>query len=260
MEKEKLIDIWNETVDIVSEGRYFSVGDVIVDNKKVVQNSLFFEFEDIQYINTETKITIIDADCLEQAKLLEKPLVLNMASYKTPGGGVINGSSAQEENLFRRTNLFRSLYSLRDKYPLPLYGGIYSKDITVFRESEEKGYGIMDNPFEISVISIAAVKRPELIDNRMSDSDLFIMRNKIKTIFEMAFAKKHENLVLSAFGCGSYGNPPEQIAKLFKDVLDNDFKGIFRHIVFAIFDDHNSYREHNPNGNLKPFKDVFEKR
>lgn len=68
---------------------------------------------------------------------------------------------------------------------------------------------------------------------------------------------QHKNLILSAFGCGSYGNPPEQISKIFKDVIYNDFSGHFDNIVFAILDDHNSYREHNPNGNLKPFLNEF---
>lgn len=283
--KELLIDVWKNTVKIVQAGRYYSDGEVIIDNSKVCQNSLFFDLNDffkgdynsaIQDLlsynkNFNTEISVIESDCLEQSRLLENPLVLNMASYKNPGGGVIRGSAAQEENIFRRSNLFESLYQYiyycdqygiikkTEQYPLPFYGGIYSKDVTVFRGSENNGYYLLGTPFQTNIISVSAIKRPELKNGEMNSSDILKMKNKIRTIFQVAFSHSHENLVLSAFGCGSYGNPPEQIAKIFKDVIDNDFNGCFKKIVFSIFDDHNTYKEHNPDGNLKPFKKIFEK-
>lgn len=62
----------------------------------------------------ETKVFVIEGDCLETSIWLKKkygcePLCLNMASDKTPGGGYRGGAGAQEENLHRRTNLFMCL-------------------------------------------------------------------------------------------------------------------------------------------------------
>ena len=153
--KELLIDVWKNTVKIVQNGRYYADGEVVIDNSKVCQNTLFVQNNkqihppmDLREGFFNTKILVVDADCLDIIRMwkMENPVVLNMASYKNPGGGVINGSSAQEENLFRRTNLFRSLYQYTDyanqyvieqhnkyKYPLDIYGGVYSKDITIFR-------------------------------------------------------------------------------------------------------------------------------
>ena len=67
-----------------------------------------------------------------------------MASRQNPGGGVINGAGAQEETIFRRTNLFKSLYQFapyaaqygvkKCKYQYPMdrnFGGIYSPGITI---------------------------------------------------------------------------------------------------------------------------------
>lgn len=42
--------------------------------------------------------------------------VLNMASSMNPGGGVMTGARAQGETLFRRTNLFRSLYQFTEYF------------------------------------------------------------------------------------------------------------------------------------------------
>jgi uncharacterized protein (TIGR02452 family) len=65
--------------------------------------------------------------------------------------------------------------------------------------------------------------------------------------------------VLSAFGCGAFANPPNHIARLFKEVfLEDEFLGVFKYIVFAIYEDHNSSKAHNPYGNVLPFLEVFD--
>ena len=67
--------------------------------------------------------------------------------------------------------------------------------------------------------------------------------------------------VLSAFGCGAFQNPPHHVARLFKEVFfEDEFRNRFRLVVFAIMDDHNSWREHNPEGNLLPFLREFEEK
>jgi len=47
------------------------------------------------------------------------------------------------------------------------------------------------------------------------------------------------------------------MAQLFKECI-LEFDGCFKKIVFAIFDDHNACRRHNPKGNLAPFEEEFE--
>ena len=60
--------------------------------------------------------------------------------------------------------------------------------------------------------------------------------------------------MLSALGCGAFNNPPGHIAEIFRDILrGEEFAGQFRHVWFAILDDHNS----PSGGNLQPFMDIL---
>ena len=200
-----------------------------------------------------------------------KPAVLNMASFHTPGGGVISGSSAQEENLFRRTNLFKSLYQFHhlgdeygieqreERYPLEMnYGGIYSPKVIVFRGSDDVDYQLMEEPFYVDIITLPAVKNPRVEDGKIVPWVETVIKNKIKQILNIALENENDSLVLSAFGCGAYGTPPEQMAKFFADVLASEkYQGLFKVIHFAILNVPSTNGEHNPHGNFQPFKNVF---
>jgi uncharacterized protein (TIGR02452 family) len=65
--------------------------------------------------------------------------------------------------------------------------------------------------------------------------------------------------VLGAFGCGAFRNPPRHMAELFKEVFqEREFQNRFPFVIFAILSDHNSWKEHNPEGNVLPFTSVFD--
>ena len=120
-----------------------------------------------------------------------------MASRQNPGGGVQNGAGAQEENLFRRTNLFQSLYQFapfasnfglhKSKHQYPLdrnFGGIYTPHATVFRGTEQDGYPLLDTPYQMSFIAVAGINRPALASpERIAPELVEPVKNKIRTIF-----------------------------------------------------------------------------
>jgi uncharacterized protein (TIGR02452 family) len=206
----------------------------------------------------------------------ENPVVLNLASRRNPGGGVVTGAGAQEEYLFRCSNYFRSLYQFahyadlynlefrEERYPLDRnFGGIYSPGVTIFKGKEKDGYPRLEKPWDASFIAVAAINSPPLIKDRdgiywLSDEAVKEVKNKIRTIFRIAIINGHTQLVLGAFGCGAFKNPPHHIAKLFHEVLDEEeFFSSFTHIVFSITDNHNSYKWFNPKGNFIPFKEEF---
>ena len=85
-------------------------------------------------------------------------------------------------------------------------------------------------------------------------------KNKIRTILRIGLANRHDSLVLGALGCGAFRNPPRHVARLFHEVFqEQEFRNKYRRIVFAILEDHNSRRRHNPEGNYLPFKEEFSK-
>lgn len=202
-------------------------------------------------------IKVLNEDCLATAARLadKNPLVLNMANRNNPGGGVEYGAGAQEECLFRSSNYYRALYPLRCFYPMDRdFGGTYSPDVTVFRGLESEGYPLLEKPFQVSFAAVAALNRPELTaDGDYTQSCRRGMKNKIRTILNIAARYSHRVLILSAFGCGAFRNPPLLVAELFKETLgEPEYSGRFSEIYFSIKQDHNDVSD-----NFSSFLKVF---
>ena len=142
--------------------------------------------------------------------------------------------------------------------------------------SEADGYAFLPKVEYFSVISVAADFKPKLLERVVpADADDGVagieyrlmpefeqrMKKRILHILGLAAERGHDAIVLSAFGCGAFRNPPRHVAELFRETIKTySFHHQFRYIMFAIFDDHNSHQEHNPDGNFKPFYQVFYKK
>lgn len=280
MNNEDRIKVFIQTLTIAFQKFYSDRKGNIVQLPSIVGDSFFYnkEIKSLKSKEYEKEEVIVEnEDCLVLTKkLLDKglkPAVLNMASNFMPGGGVLKGSGAQEENLFRRTNLFQSLYRYHnignefdierdEKHSYPLndnYGGIYSKNVVVFRNTESENYDFLSKPFLIDVISVAAIRKPKYNKNlELSEEDIIKEKNKIRTIFNTALKHGNDSLVLGAFGCGAFKTPPKAMAKCFHEVInEKEYKNKFKVIAFAIINSNSNYKEHNPEGNFKPFKEEF---
>lgn len=281
-------EAFQNTVSIVGRGRYVGgeqpdTQAVRLDDDAPMMHSTIvvdqpFSMGAVPARALTTSFSVVNDDCFNVAALHVRegylPAVHNFASRQTPGGGVHRGSMAQEECIFVRTDAYRSLYQFTDnpeireflastgqddivgsrpeRYPLDRnYGGIYTPGVTVFRHDEEHGYALMTEPFKIGLVTVAAIKNPQLdAAGNMNDECVEGTLHKIRTTLRLALRGGHDSLVLGAFGCGVYNNPPAQMARLFRQVFDeSEFKNKFRLVTFAILD---------PMGQkLAPFEDMF---
>lgn len=215
----------------------------------------------------QTKIRVVNSDTIDAALSLPKSstsslpvCILNMANARSAGGGWTHGALAQEEALCYRTSLYRTL-KLKF-YPLPEAGGIYSSRVLVIRESMKNGHALVDLrepkllPI-LSVVSVAAICLPQTsIDaagrTRYSNGqDARMMEEKIRVILRMAALNGHRQLVLGAFGCGAFGNPNEEVAKMWQAVFaEPEFTGgWWEDVIFAVLDDGGA----RGNGNFQVF-------
>lgn len=281
------IEIFNSTLELLRQGWYTapsglkvslpSVADVMASSE-LYRKPFRVMLDPVEPVSTEVRVE--NMDCVLAAKQLidegYNPAMLNLADLYTPGGLVEYGSGAQEENLCRRSNLVLSLYQFSsarirqypdlglikndDQYPMDeRYGGVYSGIVTFFRGPESEGSLLAEKPYNIPVISVAALSGPRIgADGLMFPEETEITLEKIRTIFRIGIANFHDSLVLSALGCGAFANPPAHIAKLFHQVIEEDeFRNVFRLIDFAILDGYRTGLRHNPEGNLKPFQREF---
>ena len=189
----------------------------------------------------------------------QKVAVLNMASDSTAGGGVAAGCGAQEENLYRRTDICLATRKKNEAwcphYPLNREA-LVTEAVTLLRGREEDGYPLLAPSVRISVISCAASRKPQLdavggYVHRQTESQ---MREAVRNVLWAAELTQCEFVLLSAFGCGAYGNPPHEVALIFQQELA---RRKLRQVVFCIKEDHNSRQSWNLTGNFMPFKAVF---
>lgn len=206
----------------------------------------------------KTEIIVVNDDTLNCVQdmildnMVSNPLVLNMASWRRPGGGWRSGANAQEEDLFRRSDYYLYLEdkNIMDLYPLGMKMSIYTPRVFVFKGGAPN-YDIYKKKsrFSASFLAMAAISNPKLIKERLSLKDEQLTLSKIRHIFNVALENKHDSLVLGALGCGAYNNPPQHIAELFKKVIA-EYDGVFQTIVFPVL----SFKS-NPNFSI--FKSVL---
>ena len=241
-----------------------------------------------RYDSTQTGC--INADCIDVAEQLidlgYHPAILNLASAKRPCGGWDAGMGAQEESLCFASNLSQSLYQFGDpKYKnvrdsgVPLreigyphdmnFGGIYSPNVTFFRNNIANDFTLRDKAFRCDVITVAALcfngkshyagvneLSYKAADGGFTPEGREIMLNKIRTIFRMGVEHGKDSLILGGFGCGAYKLPSEAVAPLFRVVMDEpEFKNKFKLLVFAILE--RPRKPQGSDGKFAPFYDEF---
>lgn len=203
----------------------------------------------------ETVVSVANESTLGAARRLvdhgATPLALNMANGVTPGGGFLGGALAQEESICRSSALHATLVGDR-MYQVHRRRGDYessaamilSPDVPVFRTDDGTALAA---PWLCAFLTCAAPYTPRVGQPRSAQ----LLASRIHRLLEVAAAYSYDTLVLSAWGCGAFGNDPVATAAAFRDALGGPFDGRFREVVFAITDWSPERRF------LGPFRDQF---
>lgn len=184
--------------------------------------------------------------------------VLNFASVTNPGGGVTKGASAQEECLCRVSTLYKCISAseiteaFHKKHWRALKTGemdsFYNDDciqtcnVTVFKSDTAKTVLLPEKDwFDVDVISCAApnLRRMSQHDKQwkknVTDQELLdIYKKRINRVLDIARYAKSEVVILGAFGCGAFANPPELVAKAMHASID-EHKYDFETIELAVY-------------------------
>lgn len=228
MNKEKNIEIFNDTKDIVEKLDLPTKSTTSKHTLKEIVNN-------VTQGSKKGKIFVIPNDTITTAMShgSGKICVLNMASPKTAGGGVARGSVAQEECLFRCTNLYQTV--TQNFYPLAPTEALYTKNAVIVKD---KNYVPISEPFDIDCITIAAVN---LNSTPRTSGYSSMMKNKIRLMLSIPYLNGCDTIVLGAWGCGVFDNDPNDVAQMFYEILVDENMGImFDNVIFGVINDNNS--------------------
>ena len=116
----------------------------------------------------------------------------------------------------------------------PLYTNyvIYSPHIPVFRNDAGN---ILQDPYTIGIITSPAANARKVPASRRHEIGPTMWRRILK-VLSVGIAHGHNSIVLGAWGCGAFGNDGDDMAQLFRRALNENFRGSYQRIVFAIVD------------------------
>lgn len=198
----------------------------------------------------------------------QRVAVLNFASAVSPGGGVLKGSTAQEECLCRISTLFPCLVApgLKEAFYEPHFRArdarhnddcIYTPGVVVFKTDTAAPENLPDDDwYTVDVITCAAPNLRLLPGNEMNpeagrsfagmpDETLHALHvRRLRRILDLAAAGGAEVVILGAFGCGAFLNDPHVVADAMAQVT-REYLHMFRTIEYAVYcrpEDDTNYR------------------
>lgn len=262
------IEIGKETIRITKDKKY------MINSREIILPDI--NFEEVIVISPDEgknlidhgcqeykkesmcRIKIINSDSFQAGRSYDNPLVMNFANAHHPGGGFLLGANAQEESLCRRSTLYASLISKRASEMYRYNNTVISKvesdymllspNVAVIRDEK---YNFLDSVYVMGVITVPAPNKRgnAIFANKELIKETFIRR--IRILLSAAAKYGYKDLVLGAWGCGAFGNDPNDVADYFKYVLfDEEYGKCFDEICFAIYGRENGR-------NITAFKKAF---
>lgn len=260
MSRESNVEVFQDTMKMCDT--HHTLKECIVESIK--RQQIIYEYKELEgqikhRFDNDAKVIVSKKRTFEAAMGYEdKVCVLNFASATTPGGGVVKGSNAQEEALCRCSTLYpcinqREIWSgfyfphRSERNPIHNDDCIYTPDVVVFKSDTEIPSLLRGEEWKtVDVISCAAPNLRPIPENRMNvgdgnvavkltDDELqAIHEAKLRRIFDIVLSKGVDVMILGAYGCGAFQNPPKVVARAMHNVVKEYIKE-FKIIEFAIY-------------------------
>ena len=190
------------------------------------------------FMHNQTTLAVAEARVAQGYRVA----ILNFASATTPGGGWLYGARAQEESLARSSTLVHAIrddamYANEAHQTNPFYDDtvIVTPNVPFFRHHNGQ---ILDTPWQGDVITCAAVMADAVrryMPMRVGEIGA-TMRQRTEKVFRIATTLDADILILGAWGCGAFGNNPEDIAQIMYDTMQIVDMRRFVAIDFAVAD------------------------
>ena len=195
--------------------------------------------------NKDMKIIVSKERTFEAAEKYKgkKVCCLDFANNSSVGGAPWS-AGAQEESMCRVSTLYPCLFAKKkefyEKHIMEYQAGlidkmgsddlIYIPDVVVFKTDDlEPKLKHEDAWFKTNVIVSAAPQLSFEFDMQQYKN---VMTSRIKRILDVAEKEKIQVLILGAFGCGAFQNPPEIVSERFASLVENYS---FETVEFAVF-------------------------
>jgi uncharacterized protein (TIGR02452 family) len=269
MKRSRAAELGRDTVRILRAGRYEAPSGAVVDIadalRRAVADTVTYPPDErtpnVPTGDKQTTIEVANVSTLAAARELVvagcRPVALNFASARHPGGGFLGGALAQEESLARSSGLFaciegNPMYDHHARIHDTMYTdyAIYSPDVPVIRDDDG---ALLEQPYPCAFITSPAANAKVVLerDRRRGPEIESVMRGRVDKVLAIAAAHGHDAAVLGAWGCGVFGNDCGMIAGLFREALTTQFAGAFARVVFAILDTSREQRF------IGPFREAF---
>lgn len=265
-------DLREERKEIFEETkRLYTTDKRLVDSVTFSKENQQVVTEDVEIITPKAKYDIPAKVLVSQKRSLEaaseyleqKVCVLNFASATNAGGGVTKGSNAQEEAICRCSTLYPCISdhkvtsqfhyyhrnALHSGQMNALYNNdcIYTPGVTVFKSDTDHPQLLAEKLwYKVDMISCAAPNLRSKPSNAMNPDSgdravsikpselLELHKKRISRVLDIASLNGAEVVILGAFGCGAFQNPPDVVAQAMYEVVQT-YLYHFKAIEFAVY-------------------------
>lgn len=258
--KTNLKELAAQTVELCRSGHYQNLKgeniDILADVQLSVQETKLYlpDFPYLQNLPENPHLSpIIEltyestiSACQRAVNTLGIPetAALIFASARNVCGGFLKGSQAQEEACSYKSSLYISLssevckpyYDYHNTNINAMYSDriIYTPNNVVFRDNENQ---FLDQPYKVNFIVSPAVNLGAVQHNQPNEIPNVpkAMIDRIRKIIQIAIINHNRCIILGAYGCGVFHNDPHDVARYFKQILNEEgYAGYFERIIYSV--------------------------